>query len=152
MEGDEEDIQENMTHRLYYRGVPQTISQTYLRSNVLESRNGNDEYSSDIDSTDEILHMDYLDAAADTSDALISQPQMPYQDDSDQMPPVITTTPQPSDPSIADIPIDPQNLTKPVVDIFRSWLQAHLDHPYPNDQDKLLLANRTGLTLSQVIW
>jgi hypothetical protein len=57
-----------------------------------------------------------------------------------------------SDPSSLDIPIDPQvhkshgYISKRVVDILRSWLQAHQGHPYPSEADKLLLSDQAGLT------
>lgn len=42
------------------------------------------------------------------------------------------------------------NLPKPVTDILRAWFHEHLDHPYPNEDDKQMLIARTGLTISQV--
>ena len=42
------------------------------------------------------------------------------------------------------------NLPKPVTDILRAWFHEHLDHPYPSEDDKQMLINRTGLTISQV--
>lgn len=42
------------------------------------------------------------------------------------------------------------NLPKPITDILRLWLQEHLDHPYPSDEQKQVFIQRTGLTISQV--
>lgn len=42
------------------------------------------------------------------------------------------------------------NLPKPITDILRRWLQDHLDHPYPSDEQKQIFIQRTGLTISQV--
>lgn len=42
------------------------------------------------------------------------------------------------------------NLPKPVTDILRRWLQDHLDHPYPSDEQKQVFIQRTGLSISQV--
>jgi hypothetical protein len=44
------------------------------------------------------------------------------------------------------------NLPKPITDILRLWLQEHLDHPYPSDEQKQVFIQRTGLTISQVSW
>ncbi|KAI1609942.1 homeobox KN domain-containing protein [Exophiala viscosa] len=42
------------------------------------------------------------------------------------------------------------NLPKPITDILRLWLQEHLDHPYPSDEQKQIFIQRTGLTISQI--
>jgi len=42
------------------------------------------------------------------------------------------------------------NLPKPVTDILRRWLQEHLDHPYPSDEQKQVFIQRTGLSISQI--
>lgn len=42
------------------------------------------------------------------------------------------------------------NLPKKVTDILRAWFHGHLDHPYPSEDDKQMLINQTGLTISQV--
>jgi hypothetical protein len=42
------------------------------------------------------------------------------------------------------------NLPKQITDILRIWLQEHLDHPYPSDEQKQVFIQRTGLTISQV--
>lgn len=42
------------------------------------------------------------------------------------------------------------NLPRESVDVLRKWLNAHFDHPYPNDIDKDSLAKETGLTLTQI--
>lgn len=42
------------------------------------------------------------------------------------------------------------NLPKPITDMLRLWLQEHMDHPYPTDEQKQIFIQRTGLTISQV--
>lgn len=42
------------------------------------------------------------------------------------------------------------NLPKQITDMLRLWLQEHLDHPYPSDEQKQIFIQRTGLTISQV--
>lgn len=42
------------------------------------------------------------------------------------------------------------NLPKHVTDILRQWFHAHLEHPYPSEEDKQEFMRRTGLTISQV--
>ena len=42
------------------------------------------------------------------------------------------------------------NLPKVATNILMSWLQEHLDHPYPSDEDKQRFMNRTGLMIQQV--
>jgi len=42
------------------------------------------------------------------------------------------------------------NLPKHITDTLRLWLQEHLDHPYPSDEQKQIFIQRTGLTISQV--
>ena len=42
------------------------------------------------------------------------------------------------------------NLPKPVTDILRNWLNAHVQHPYPTDEEKAELMKQTGLTLNQI--
>lgn len=42
------------------------------------------------------------------------------------------------------------NLPKQITDVLRIWLQEHLDHPYPSDEQKQIFIQRTGLTISQV--
>ena len=42
------------------------------------------------------------------------------------------------------------NLPKPVTSILRAWLDEHLDHPYPSEEDKQMFMARTGLSMSQV--
>ena len=44
------------------------------------------------------------------------------------------------------------NLPKPVTDILRMWFAEHIAHPYPTEDEKQVLMNRTGLTISQVGW
>lgn len=42
------------------------------------------------------------------------------------------------------------NLPKQVTDILRSWLNEHVQHPYPTDEEKADLMKQTGLTLNQI--
>ncbi|SAL95230.1 hypothetical protein [Absidia glauca] len=42
------------------------------------------------------------------------------------------------------------NLPKAVTLVLRDWLADHKRHPYPTDEEKLLLSQQTNLTLSQV--
>lgn len=42
------------------------------------------------------------------------------------------------------------NLPRQVTDILRSWLNAHVQHPYPTDEEKAELMKQTGLTLNQI--
>lgn len=42
------------------------------------------------------------------------------------------------------------NLPKHTTDLLRSWLQQHLDHPYPSEEEKQYLMSQTGLNLNQV--
>ncbi|KAL6238211.1 hypothetical protein BDW75DRAFT_237706 [Aspergillus navahoensis] len=42
------------------------------------------------------------------------------------------------------------NLPKPVTEILKAWFHAHLDHPYPSEEDKQMLMSRTGLTINQI--
>ncbi|KZF21700.1 Homeodomain-like protein, partial [Xylona heveae TC161] len=42
------------------------------------------------------------------------------------------------------------NLPKQVTDLLRSWFHEHLSHPYPSEEEKQELMQRTGLTMSQV--
>lgn len=66
-----------------------------------------------------------------------------------------TSMHHPSSPTVA---IDPDNrnrkrrgnLPKQVTDILRQWFHAHLEHPYPTEEDKQAFMNRTGLTNAQV--
>ncbi|KAG9115171.1 hypothetical protein FRC07_007583, partial [Ceratobasidium sp. 392] len=41
-------------------------------------------------------------------------------------------------------------LPKHVTETLRTWLLGHADHPYPTEEEKKMLCNVTGLTLSQV--
>ncbi|KAA0045145.1 BEL1-like homeodomain protein 9 isoform X2 [Cucumis melo var. makuwa] len=43
-----------------------------------------------------------------------------------------------------------RGLPESAVTILRAWLFEHFLHPYPTDTDKLMLANQTGLSRSQV--
>ncbi|KAI4132805.1 MAG: hypothetical protein LQ338_000509 [Usnochroma carphineum] len=42
------------------------------------------------------------------------------------------------------------NLPKQTTDILRAWLHDHLDHAYPNEEQKQQLIRETGLTDKQV--
>ncbi|KAI4184222.1 MAG: hypothetical protein LQ348_004581 [Seirophora lacunosa] len=42
------------------------------------------------------------------------------------------------------------NLPKQTTDILRQWLHEHLDHAYPNEDQKAMLIRETGLTDKQV--
>ncbi|KAL8762670.1 MAG: hypothetical protein Q9184_001377 [Pyrenodesmia sp. 2 TL-2023] len=42
------------------------------------------------------------------------------------------------------------NLPKQTTDILRAWLHEHLDHAYPNEEEKQQLIRQTGLTDKQV--
>ncbi|XP_059647118.1 BEL1-like homeodomain protein 9 [Cornus florida] len=43
-----------------------------------------------------------------------------------------------------------RGLPERAVTVLRAWLFEHFLHPYPTDTDKLMLANQTGLSRSQV--
>ena len=42
------------------------------------------------------------------------------------------------------------NLPKAVTDTLRAWFQEHVANPYPTEDEKQMLMDRTGLTISQV--
>ncbi|KAI8336103.1 Homeodomain-like protein [Chlamydoabsidia padenii] len=42
------------------------------------------------------------------------------------------------------------NLPKAVTLVLRDWLANHKRHPYPTDEEKLILSQQTNLTLNQV--
>lgn len=42
------------------------------------------------------------------------------------------------------------NLPKAVTDTLRHWFHDHVAHPYPTEEEKQMLMDRTGLTISQV--
>ena len=42
------------------------------------------------------------------------------------------------------------NLPKAVTDTLRQWFQEHVANPYPTEDEKQMLMDRTGLTISQV--
>ncbi|QSZ29197.1 hypothetical protein DSL72_003708 [Monilinia vaccinii-corymbosi] len=42
------------------------------------------------------------------------------------------------------------NLPKPTTDILTGWFVNHLDHPYPNEEEKQVLMRQTGLQLNQI--
>ena len=44
------------------------------------------------------------------------------------------------------------NLPRFVTDILRGWFQDHVANPYPTEDEKQMLMDRTGLTISQVSW
>jgi len=43
-----------------------------------------------------------------------------------------------------------KNFTKETVDELKRWFASHLDHPYPDEDDKEELARQTGLNVAQV--
>lgn len=53
-------------------------------------------------------------------------------------------------PKDRDCPKRRGNLPKAVTQVLRTWLNNHLSHPYPSEDDKLQLMNQTGLSLVQV--
>ncbi|CAZ82989.1 unnamed protein product [Tuber melanosporum] len=42
------------------------------------------------------------------------------------------------------------NLPKHVTDLLRGWLNDHLHHPYPTEDEKQMLMQQTGLNINQV--
>lgn len=42
------------------------------------------------------------------------------------------------------------NLPRQVTEILRQWLNEHIEHPYPTDEQKQELMKLTGLTLNQL--
>lgn len=42
------------------------------------------------------------------------------------------------------------NLPKQVTDLLRNWLNKHLHHPYPTEDEKQMLMSQTGLTIHQI--
>ncbi|ESZ89992.1 hypothetical protein SBOR_9622 [Sclerotinia borealis F-4128] len=42
------------------------------------------------------------------------------------------------------------NLPKPITDVLTAWFINHLEHPYPNEEEKQLLMRQTGLQLNQI--
>ncbi|TEY44660.1 hypothetical protein BOTCAL_0348g00050 [Botryotinia calthae] len=42
------------------------------------------------------------------------------------------------------------NLPKPTTDILTTWFINHLEHPYPNEEEKQLLMRQTNLQLNQI--
>lgn len=42
------------------------------------------------------------------------------------------------------------NLPKSVTAILKQWLMDHFQHPYPTEQEKMMLCRKTGLTVSQI--
>ncbi|KAL8832044.1 MAG: hypothetical protein Q9170_005041 [Blastenia crenularia] len=42
------------------------------------------------------------------------------------------------------------NLPKQVTDILRAWLHDHLDHAYPNEEQKQQLIRETGLNAASI--
>ncbi|OLL25407.1 Homeobox protein PKNOX1 [Neolecta irregularis DAH-3] len=41
------------------------------------------------------------------------------------------------------------NLPKHVTTLLKNWLNDHIDHPYPTEEEKIMLATETNLTLNQ---
>ena len=42
------------------------------------------------------------------------------------------------------------NLPKTVTDTLRKWFNEHIAHPYPTEDEKMMLMSATGLTMSQI--
>ncbi|KAI8147467.1 homeobox KN domain-containing protein, partial [Fennellomyces sp. T-0311] len=42
------------------------------------------------------------------------------------------------------------NLPKTVTAVLKQWLIDHCQHPYPTEEEKIALRNKTGLTLNQI--
>lgn len=42
------------------------------------------------------------------------------------------------------------NLPKWQTDLMRSWYNAHVNNPYPTDEEKHMIMQETGLTIEQV--
>jgi hypothetical protein len=42
------------------------------------------------------------------------------------------------------------NLPRDTTDILKAWFSEHLAHPYPTEDEKQMLCNRTGLAMTQV--
>ena len=42
------------------------------------------------------------------------------------------------------------NLPKHITDFLKGWFMAHLEHPYPSEDDKQAFVQETGLTIAQV--
>ncbi|KAI7848865.1 hypothetical protein BDC45DRAFT_610006 [Circinella umbellata] len=42
------------------------------------------------------------------------------------------------------------NLPKPVTAILKTWLTEHKEHPYPNEDEKIALVQKTGLARNQI--
>ncbi|ODQ53732.1 Homeodomain-like protein [Saitoella complicata NRRL Y-17804] len=94
---------------------------------------------------------------------------MAYQYPQHQQPPYTTTAPAPNpglhysvaDPFSQPTPYDTHghpstskrrrgNLPKHVTHILKTWLNDHTRHPYPTEEEKVMLAERTGLSLNQI--
>lgn len=63
--------------------------------------------------------------------------------------PATPTSTQPSDPS-QPVRRPRGKLPKHTTDLLKEWLHAHSDHPYPSEDEKRDLCNRTKLSMSQV--
>ncbi|KAI9227902.1 MAG: homeobox KN domain-containing protein, partial [Piptocephalis tieghemiana] len=42
------------------------------------------------------------------------------------------------------------HLPKSVTEHLRAWLLSHVEHPYPTEDEKMMLASETNLTPAQV--
>ena len=42
------------------------------------------------------------------------------------------------------------NLPKATTEILKEWLSQHLDHAYPNEEQKQMLIEKTGMSMLQV--
>lgn len=66
------------------------------------------------------------------------------------MPSVATPSPLPGTSSRLVHPQRGNNLKKEAVVVLKSWLFEHFEHPYPSDAEKLQLARRANLSITQV--
>ena len=56
-------------------------------------------------------------------------------------------------PKKGSIKKDRSNYSKPVVDVLNEWFEQHLEHPYPTEQQRVVLWENTGLTRKQLrVW
>lgn len=53
-------------------------------------------------------------------------------------------------PASSEAPQRRGNLPRDVTNLLRTWLDAHLGHPYPTEDEKQRLAEQTGLSIVQV--
>ena len=41
-------------------------------------------------------------------------------------------------------------LNAKAVDLMNQWYQEHIEHPYPSDEQKKIMADKGGITVTQV--